>query len=176
MKTDARVRYTKMIIQQSFVEQLKVYPLNKITVKKICATAEINRATFYKHYHDCYDLMKQMEDKLIIDLKELIFESRDQNLENIFGKILEKFKEKKELYLVLFSENGDSTFPAKIFELCYDLAVKNNKKKEITQEWLYYFLAYGCSGVLNRWISSGMKEDIYEVSAFIGNISEKVLK
>lgn len=141
MKTDARVRYTKMIIQQSFVEQLKVYPLNKITVKKICATAEINRATFYKHYHDCYDLMKQMEDKLIIDLKELIFESRDQNLENIFGKILEKFKEKKNFILFFFQKTEIVHFLQKYLNFAMILLLKIiRKRKSLKSGYITFWL------------------------------------
>jgi len=42
------------------------------------------------------------------------------------------------------------------------------------QEWLYYFSASGCSGVLNHWISTGMKEDTSELSEFIGNLLNKI--
>ena len=36
MASDARVRYTKMVIAQSFIKLLKEKPINKITVKAIC--------------------------------------------------------------------------------------------------------------------------------------------
>lgn len=50
MKSDARVRYTKMVIKNSFVKLLAKKPLEKVTVKEICELSEINRATFYKYY------------------------------------------------------------------------------------------------------------------------------
>lgn len=50
MKSDARVRYTKMVIKNSFVKLLAKKPLEKVTVKETCELSEINRATFYKHY------------------------------------------------------------------------------------------------------------------------------
>ena len=39
MKTDARVRYTKMQIRKAFLECIERKPLNKITVKEICDIA-----------------------------------------------------------------------------------------------------------------------------------------
>ena len=62
MGQDARVRYSKMIIQSNFVSLLKQKPMNKITVKELCEMADINRATFYKYYMDFYDLMEKIEE------------------------------------------------------------------------------------------------------------------
>ena len=72
MASDVRVRYTKMFIKQSLTELLKTKPLKKITVKEICEKAEINRATFYKHYLDVYDLLDQIENQLIEELKQAL--------------------------------------------------------------------------------------------------------
>ena len=68
MKTDARVRYTKMIIKKSFISLLKERPINKITVKAICEMSEINRATFYKYYNDPFDLMEKIEEEMLEEL------------------------------------------------------------------------------------------------------------
>ena len=62
MKTDARVRYTRKVIRDAFLDILKEKPVSKITVKEICDQAEINRGTFYKHYRDCYDLLHHIEE------------------------------------------------------------------------------------------------------------------
>ena len=52
-KLDARKRYTQMVLKQSFLELLKEKPVSRITVKEVCALAQLNRATFYAHYSDC---------------------------------------------------------------------------------------------------------------------------
>ena len=57
MKTDARVRYTKMVIKQCFFRLIRQKSISKITVKEICEFAQINRSTFYKYYADPYDLL-----------------------------------------------------------------------------------------------------------------------
>ena len=70
MGLDARVRYTKMVIKDAFISLLKEKPLNKITVKEICGLAEINRATFYKHYCDPFDLLEKMEQEILSNLRQ----------------------------------------------------------------------------------------------------------
>lgn len=46
-KLDARKRYTQMMLKQSFLKLLQQKPVNRITVKEVCALAQLNRATFY---------------------------------------------------------------------------------------------------------------------------------
>jgi len=58
-KMDARKRYTQMVLKQSFLKLLKEKPVNRITVKEVCALAQLNRATFYAHYSDCFALMER---------------------------------------------------------------------------------------------------------------------
>jgi len=64
-KTDARVRYTQKILKESLLKVLKEKPINKITVKEVCELAELNRATFYSHYSDCFDLLASIENELV---------------------------------------------------------------------------------------------------------------
>ena len=64
MKTDARVKYTRMVLKKALLELLEHKPVNKITVKEICERAGLNRATFYAHYTDCFDLLESIEEEL----------------------------------------------------------------------------------------------------------------
>lgn len=56
-KEDRRVRYTKQVIKESFLELLKKNSFTKITVTQLCRLAEINRGTFYLHYYDMDDVL-----------------------------------------------------------------------------------------------------------------------
>ena len=75
MASDARVRYTKMVIKEQFAAILTTTPLNKVTVKEICERAEINRATFYRYYADPYDLLEKMEQEFLEDMFKKLAES-----------------------------------------------------------------------------------------------------
>lgn len=175
MKTDARVRYTNKVIRDSFIELMKERPLNKITVKSICDLAEINRATFYKYYTDPYDLMEKLKAERFSDLQKLIEKVNSGNITETLKVITDTMKENREIYMILFSDPGDRTFVNQIFSLCYQAKQPNvedimpNMPKE-QQEWLYYFLANGCSSVLDCWVRGGMKEEPLEVARFIDRL------
>lgn len=64
-KEDRRVKYTKMVLKESFLNLLEKKDISRITVKEICEDADINRATFYTHYTDVYDLQKKIEDEFL---------------------------------------------------------------------------------------------------------------
>lgn len=57
---DPRVRRTRKLLKQAFVEILNEKGFSTMTVQDIADRAEINRATFYAHYADKYELHDQM--------------------------------------------------------------------------------------------------------------------
>lgn len=61
---DLRVKKTKNGIINAFLQLRSKKPLERITVKELADLAEINKATFYLHYRDIYDLSEQLEDEL----------------------------------------------------------------------------------------------------------------
>lgn len=170
MASDARVRYTKMVITQSFVKLLKEKSVNRITVKEICSMAEINRATFYKHYLDVYDLLDKIEEQFLKELNEVLNARENNTLKDTLTFIMVSFKAEEEMYSSIASPNGDPAFPKKIFDACYHFVrphtADSKTLTEAQKEWIYCFAAYGCNGILTRWISSGMKEPISEVADF----------
>ena len=61
MKQDHRVRLTKLLLREAFLDLLVEKPVAKITVKELCEQANVNRATFYAHYRDLFDLHEEIE-------------------------------------------------------------------------------------------------------------------
>ncbi|NFN85851.1 TetR family transcriptional regulator [Clostridium sporogenes] len=53
-------QYTKKMIREVFIKMLNERPLNKITVKDIATSCEINRNTFYYYYTDIYALLSEI--------------------------------------------------------------------------------------------------------------------
>lgn len=179
MGLDARVRYTKMVIKNSFISLLKEKPINKITVKEICELSEINRATFYKYYCDAYELLEKMEQEFLNELLESIDDSIQRNFKDTLTLIMVRIKTNGELYQTLFSENGDKYFPNRIFALCYKKSAMDKRFQKLSagqQKWLYYFIAQGCSGILDQWMSAGMAEPIEEVVGFADKLVQNTLK
>ena len=112
--TDRRVRYTKKVIQESFVRLLGEKELSRITVKEICEVADVNRATFYAHYADAYDLMTKMQEELLENVHVYLANGIKRDTMSISLEIVEKIfiyiQENAELCRLLLSERGDITF------------------------------------------------------------------
>lgn len=62
---DLRVKRTIKNINDAFFELRKKKSLNKISVKELSEAAMINKATFYLHYRDIYELSDSLESDLI---------------------------------------------------------------------------------------------------------------
>lgn len=168
---DARVRYTRMIIEQSFLELLKQKPVSKITVTELCEKAQINRATFYKHYLDVPDLMEKLEEQLFDEIRSA-FGAEEVELKPFLLKMLCYTSKEREKYMALGGEHGDPNLMTKTFMVCYESAypiVRQNMPgmRESERQMLYHFLSQGAGGVLTWWIKDGMKEAPENVAQFI---------
>ncbi len=73
----------------SFVKLSGVKEFKDITVKDITTEAMINRATFYYHFKDIYDLLeKVLVEVLMVNLDSAIYENAELN-EDTLTKIFE---------------------------------------------------------------------------------------
>lgn len=180
MKSDARVRYTKMRIREAFITLLRGKPVNKITVKELCEMAEINRATFYSHYSDPFDLLEQIEKEELGKMADLLDQTMEKK-ENIMLTILRGLQEPGDANSVLASSNGDPEYTARISELFYSryrnrVAEKLPGLSEENQEEVYRFIAGGSGNILKYWRESGMKISAEEMTRRINVLTDGVLR
>ncbi|ERK30692.1 TetR/AcrR family transcriptional regulator [Clostridium intestinale] len=68
-ESDPRVKRTRELITNAFISVISKKGFDSITVKDITSAATINRATFYAHFTDKYDLL----DTLVVEkFKEIL--------------------------------------------------------------------------------------------------------
>lgn len=179
-RVDRRIKYTKMVVEESLLRLLKEKNISKVTVKEICELADVNRATFYAHYKDQYDLLEQMESSIIGKIREYVFDGYDSlsdkaALEKRIEAILAYLQENHEFCNVLLGNNVSGDFRDKVIDVL---------KEEITSKWiargvssmdyidyLYTFTAVGSVGVIKKWLQEGMKSTPGEVAKFIVSIT-----
>ncbi len=56
-RLDPRIRRTRRLLQQAFLELMQKKSFQSISVQEIAERATVNRATFYAHFEDKYDLL-----------------------------------------------------------------------------------------------------------------------
>lgn len=161
MKTDARVRYTKMRIREAFLQCLKEKPVSRITVKELCEIAEINRATFYTHYADPFDLLEKLEEEALSSLRDFISRQNKAG-ENMLLLMLKGMQDPEGIHALLASPNGDPGFAAKITVLYRESFIPGMAEllpdaspQELTSA--YRFIAGGCGSLISAWMESGME-------------------
>lgn len=172
---DARIRYTKHVIKEQMAVLLGEMDISKITVKELCRRAEINRATFYKYYDNPYDLMDKMMQELLDELEEKIVTAEPKSFQDVFYVVLADIQENFTYYQLLFSADGDEKFRKKLFSICYGDNIRTIRllfpdMPQAEQEWLYYFVANGCNGILMDWIKNGRRESIEQLVQFAGDL------
>lgn len=65
---DLRTERTRRSIVNAFLELRAKKSIEKISIKELAELACINKATFYSHYHDIYDLSEQLENEVITSI------------------------------------------------------------------------------------------------------------
>lgn len=165
-KEDRRVKYTKMVLKESFIALLEKKDISQITIKEICENADINRATFYAHYTDQYDLMRKIQNELLENVEIYLSEYvKDEapvipvdNVERIF----EYVKENARLCKLLLSERGDINFQKRVLTLVYEKNISELTKSGMIPkedaEYIYAFTLTGCIGAIQKWLNDDMKK------------------
>lgn len=160
MATDRRVRYTKMVLKQSLIKLLATKPIARITVKELCADADINRATYYAHYADQYDQLKQVEDEFVAAiaayLSQLATSDPRSDELRLTEQIITYIGEHGELGRVLLGRNGNIDFLQNLTQLLRDRVFARwraqRRMDEATADYLFTFIAEGSIGVVRKWL------------------------
>ncbi len=178
-KEDGRIRYTKMRIRSAFYELVREMDTDKITVTAVCKRAEINRATFYKHYMDIPDLADKLQEEAIKSLvNRLNMASTDQSMDDFIVNFLIHIRES------LISENGSglfsiansSSFISKISRLIYRkfysiIEPKLPGSSETDKNMIFSYIVGGCAGLVDYWAKTGFKENEKDLAKKLRSIS-----
>ncbi len=154
MKTDARVKYTKMVLKKALLELMQHKPVNKITVKEICERAELNRATFYAHYSDCFDLLESIEEELFGQFERSMQSyTRSFDIAGLVGGLYRIVQENEAVCRVLLFGRRSTELIHRMIAYAHDLSIsawrktlKNASADEL--EMLYLCLSNGLLSVV----------------------------
>jgi len=120
-REDLRVKRTQKLILEAMIELTAQKGFSKVTVRDITEYAGINRATFYRHYQDKFDLLDQYS-KALYELSDTTPETGPQILSKGIDKqsapgmvkMFEYIRANAKFYRAMLGKNGDSAFSEKI--------------------------------------------------------------
>jgi len=174
-KDDRRVKYTKMVLKESFIKLLEKKDISQTSIKEICEDADINRVTFYAHYNDQYDLLKKIENEMFDNINTHLsdFDQKNNNMSAVLlaEKIFEYLKENARLCKLLLNEHGDFSFQKRVMMLVYDKIITeltdNNKITKEDAEYVYSFTITGCVGIVQKWLDEDMKKSAHFMAEMV---------
>ncbi len=174
-REDRRVRLTKQAIRESLIELSEIYPISKISVKMLCEHADVNRSTFYAHYKDQYDLLKQVEQSVLEDFTEDLMKSNIQQQSELFlpilVKVLEYAKENRSLVKALLSEHGDPSFMNSLMQIAQQKSLQEmSQGRQVGERAAAYLETFAISGyvsIIRKWLEDGCTETPVEVAALM---------
>lgn len=172
MKNDHRIAVTKKMITDAFLVAVKSKPISEITVKELCESAHINRATFYVHYENIFDLAdsvrQEFAEKIITAVTE--FKNED-SLNDMLVSVCLCIAENPDYCETVFGRYADSDFINTVVELLrgkfLSLWRECDGADKADLDLTYTFIANGGVAVLSSWVQSGMKQSPEYIAAFI---------
>ena len=171
MKTDARVRYTRRRIQESLLGLLEEKPVNRVTVKEVCEAAEINRATFYAHYTDCFDVLNQMENELLTVFEQSLSFASAVDVLALIERIYEMIDQNEQLCRVLVFRHKDAELLSKMIALAHDntLTQWRRQLKKASDDELEMLFTCLANGLLNVVLSGYRRYERQELIRFVND-------
>lgn len=158
VKIDRRVIKTKERLYKVFIELLSTKPIKDITVKELSEKADINRATFYLHYRDVFDLMEQIQheiaDEFALVCDNLKQDFTDEGFKKAFKSLLDFINENKDLCIGLFLNSSDKKF----FEKLVTILIDKCFNESLYTRYGFAFATAGCVGIIIEWIKNDMRD------------------
>ena len=177
-KVDRRVIKTRRQLKKGLAALMKEKSVNQITVKELVEEVDINRSTFYLHFKDIQDLLREIEENMEAQIKRAIEEHPIvSGNENAFYFIEDMFRvldEEREISKALIGPNGDMGFIHRIERI-----IKENSRGTLEKmfpgkkEDLKYFYAYclsGCLGLVKVWLNEGEEKSPEEMAQMTFNM------
>lgn len=169
--------YTKNLIKQEFIKLLNKKSLHNITVTEIAKQCKIERKTFYYHYENLPQLVKEIFDEELEDVIKEFNEtlSWEESFISAEKFILDNKKVVKHMYesdykieleKYIFSISGE------IMRKYVRRVAKDTKAQEIDIKLIAYFYQCALSSSLVEWVATDMKTDPKLVTRRLGELMD----
>lgn len=170
---DLRTERTKRSIANAFLELRKQKSIEKITVKELSELAFINKATFYTHYHDIYDLSDQLEDEFMDSvINELPHpESIITDPALATRELADMLIEKNDTTNILFSGSRQSLLSEKIYValMKYISSKYPEHESSLKRDIVLSIIIQGCFHAYQIFANDGNRDEVTTILGEVGS-------
>jgi len=183
-KNESKYYNSSIKMNNALINLLDKKDFEDITVKEICQTASVNRSTFYLHYDNTYDLLKETLENLYKDF----FSRYDSNLsmdrintkssDDLFlitpqylNPYLSFVQDNKKIFKLMYFKNevfnGRNMYEDWLNKIFKPILSKFNVKNEEEQSYIMLFHLQGLIGLIMEWVKNDCKMPIDDLISVI---------
>ena len=174
--TDRRIARSKRALRSALIELIEERGLDDVSVNDLCARADLNRGTFYNHFHDKDDLVTTLEDEVISDLERIQEQMKDLTVMDLVRYRMRKqplpflvdlfdyLREQGDCLHAITGPGGDIRFAPRLRDsVCANLiqTILHERYRANPTPFVQYYVAFYATaylGVIEHWIETGMQE------------------
>ncbi|MEF3318428.1 TetR-like C-terminal domain-containing protein [Peptoniphilus grossensis] len=169
--------YTKDLIRKEFIRLLNKKKLHNITVTELAKACNIERKTFYYHYENLTELVKEIFDEEL----DIVIEEFNETLswEESFISAAKFILDNKKMVKHIYESDYRIDLEKYIFSISGEIMrnyVKrlgqNTKAKDIDMKLIAYFYQCALSSALIKWVATGMKNDPKAITRRLGELMD----
>lgn len=160
-KQPEQTNATRQKLIDAFWSIYKIKDLNKIAIGEITKTAEFNRSTFYEYFLDIYDILLQIEDELLENIKtdmEITFSNGFPNSIQEFSLLCSRvFRKYDDRLFLLMGSSGDPKFKVKLQNIFLNIFknIAGIYDKIPNYDYVIAFIYSAMIGMMEQWYENG---------------------
>ena len=176
-RSESKFHNTAVKLDKALIKLLDTKDFAEISIKDICEKAGVNRSTFYLHYQNTYELLKETQNYILkdfldtFDVKPIpkdLTNVPNEELNFISSKYLvpylEFIKANKFLFKVYMQNlnNFDSDVPSEYFlnKVFIPILDKNGIKDKTVASYMMRFYLTGITAIVSEWVKRDCADDI----------------
>ena len=178
-KIDRRIVKTKKAIYSAFAQLLLKKDGNTITIKDIADKADINRKTFYNYYTGIYELIEEIENKILYSFEQALMDVNItealHNPNRLFNELTDIINQDIDFYGHLMRMENNSSLVVKLVGALKSKAKEIiSKQTRLTPEMLDIVLDFVVSGMMKvyqNWFNSDRSQSIEDFSKTVSTLT-----
>lgn len=169
IRIDPRVKRTKVMFEEALLELMDEKEYKEITVQEIARQSTLNRATFYLHYYDKDDLLQQLLDDSLqelrssVQLKDLEYKYESNQSHPIFVRLFDKMIERNRFYQIMLAREKVPYFIESVREIIETLVrdgtqymIEDKIEYKVPVEISISYITSAYLGVIIWWLKNDM--------------------
>ncbi len=181
-KDNQRTRLSKKLFQNAVLELLEEKGgIEKISVRELCARAELNRSTFYAHYTEPREVLAEAEEDVLRETAEHIRRIGAQKTgggKEYVSSFLRYIRENDKIFRVLLVTAADPAFKSRFMQLALLNLFEHMQltMDAAKQQYIYSYLLNGSFGIITQWIRSDYAAAVPELVELLFTLNASALE